>query len=196
MNEIDELVVKVNPLFLGRGIPLSAGREGPLPLELLEHRTFEGGVAIHRYRLNGTASCAPGPPLGPDAARRPLILPPGGGRHYPMGPIESLFKADEEETGARFSVSEWWLEPGSEGPGAHAHEANEEIFYVVEGVAWFQVNDAWVEAPRGSCLVLPAGTVHDFQNRGDARAGIRNVFIPGGFERHMPPFVEWFRTYR
>ena len=47
--EIDELIVKVNPLILGRGIGLFAGVRGPTRLELIEHRTFAGGVAIHRY---------------------------------------------------------------------------------------------------------------------------------------------------
>lgn len=48
-DEIDELIVKVNPLVLGRGIGLFAGVRIPKRLELMEHRTFAGGVAIHRY---------------------------------------------------------------------------------------------------------------------------------------------------
>ncbi|HEX7297117.1 MAG TPA: dihydrofolate reductase family protein [Pyrinomonadaceae bacterium] len=47
--EIDELIVKVNPIVLGAGIGLFEGVQGPTTLELLDHRTFAGGVAIHRY---------------------------------------------------------------------------------------------------------------------------------------------------
>jgi dihydrofolate reductase len=46
---IDELIVKVNPVVLGAGIGLFAGVRGPTRLELTDHRTFAGGVALHRY---------------------------------------------------------------------------------------------------------------------------------------------------
>jgi dihydrofolate reductase len=51
-DEIDALILKVNPVALGRGIPLFGdARAVPRPLELLEHRTFDGGVVVHRYRV-------------------------------------------------------------------------------------------------------------------------------------------------
>jgi dihydrofolate reductase len=54
-DEIDQLVLKVNPVVLRRGIPLfgkpPAAPPAPRRLELLEHQTFDGGVAIHRYRV-------------------------------------------------------------------------------------------------------------------------------------------------
>jgi len=34
--------------------------------------------------------------------------------------------------------------------------------------------------------------MHDFQNRSDARAGLLNVFLPGGFETNMPAIVDRF----
>ena len=51
-HEVDELILKVNPVVLGMGIPLFRGMRGPTNLELADHRTFAGGVAIHRYRVN------------------------------------------------------------------------------------------------------------------------------------------------
>jgi hypothetical protein len=42
--------------------------------------------------------------------------------------------------------------------------------------------------------MVPANMLHDFENRTDARAGLLNVFIPGGFEDGMPAIVEWFRN--
>lgn len=50
-SEIDELILKVNPVMLGTGIPLFRGVRGPIGLDLMDHKTFEGGVAIHRYRV-------------------------------------------------------------------------------------------------------------------------------------------------
>ena len=38
--------------------------------------------------------------------------------------------------------------------------------------------------------------MHDFENRTDARAGLFNVFIPGGFEPKMPMIVKWFAENR
>jgi dihydrofolate reductase len=50
-DEIDELVLKVNPVVLGTGTPLFRGSTGATRLELTDHLTFAGGVAIHHYRV-------------------------------------------------------------------------------------------------------------------------------------------------
>ncbi|HEX7243803.1 MAG TPA: cupin domain-containing protein [Longimicrobiaceae bacterium] len=121
-----------------------------------------------------------------------LVLAPGAGRAYPLGAMHAVFKADGEETEDRYSVSEWWLDPRQPGPGPHAHEANEELFYVIEGTMTFQAGEAMVDAPRGAFLRIPAGVVHDFMNHTDARAGVLNVFLPGGFEEKMPSIVKWY----
>jgi mannose-6-phosphate isomerase-like protein (cupin superfamily) len=112
-----------------------------------------------------------------------IVVPPAGGRRYELEAMRSRFLADGQETGDRYCVSEWWLESGEPGPGAHSHEANEELFYVLEGTMTFLAGDDVVDAPKGTFLRIPAGVVHDFKNRGDTRAGALNVFIPGGFER-------------
>lgn len=122
----------------------------------------------------------------------PLILPEGEGRVYNCGTMTAVFKADENETDNQYSVSEWWLEPNSNGPGAHAHEENAEVFYVLEGRVSFLVGDEWIDADKGAFLRIPAKTIHDFKNRTDKKAGVLNFFIPGGFERNMPSIVKWF----
>ena len=124
-----------------------------------------------------------------------IFLGPREGRAYPCGPMQAVFKADGPETGARYSVSEWWVEPNRVGVGPHSHEANEELFYVVEGTMTFRVGDREVDAPAGSFLRIPAGVVHGFENRTPERAGVLNVFIPGGFEEKMPGIVAWFAEH-
>ena len=124
-------------------------------------------------------------------ADEPIFLAPGAGRSYQAGPMYAVFKADGVETDDRYCVSEWWLEAGEPGPGPHSHEANEELFYVIEGVMSLLVGAEWIDAPRGSFLRIPARTTHDFENRSEARAGVLNVFIPGGFEPMMPRIVEY-----
>jgi mannose-6-phosphate isomerase-like protein (cupin superfamily) len=121
-------------------------------------------------------------------SNQPLVVAPGAGRAYDLGPMRGVFKADGPETDDRYCVSEWFVEPRQAGPGPHHHEANEELFVVTEGTMWFLVGDEWVEAPRGTFLRVPAGVTHDFENRGHERAAAFNVFIPGGFEQ---PFRAW-----
>ncbi len=120
----------------------------------------------------------------------PIVLPPGDGRAYDLAPMRGVFKADGPETQDRYCASEWSVEPRQPGPGAHHHDANEELFLVTEGTLWFLVGDGWVEAPTGTFLRIPAGVTHDFANRGDARATAFNVFIPGGFEALFRGCVE------
>jgi mannose-6-phosphate isomerase-like protein (cupin superfamily) len=121
-----------------------------------------------------------------------LLLAPGAGRSYRCGPMTAIFKADENETANGYSISEWWLEPHSEGPGAHSHDDNDEVFYGIAGVTSVLVGEQWVELVQGSFLRIPAKTAHDFANRTEAPCAVLNFFIPGGFERNMPAIVQWF----
>ena len=120
-----------------------------------------------------------------------VILGPGEGRSYPMGRIAAVFKADESESESRYSISEWWLEPHTQGPGAHSHP-DDDIFYVLEGTMSVLAGETWTHATRGSFILVPGGLTHDFENRGDIRAGVLNLSIPGSFERHMPAIAQWF----
>lgn len=132
---------------------------------------------------------APMPP------RTPILLAPSEGRAWPMGRIAAVFKADGDETANRYSISEWWLDAHTAGPGAHAHEHEDCVFFVIEGTMSIRLGDAWHDAPRGSFALAPAGTVHDFENRSDARAGVLNLSFPGGFEPHMPGIAEWYAEH-
>lgn len=122
-----------------------------------------------------------------------LILKPGEGRTYNCGTMTAVFKADENETSEKYSISEWWLEPNSTGPGAHQHEDNDEVFYGLEGVTSILVGENWIDVEKGTFLRIPAKTIHDFENRTNNKSGVLNFFIPGGFEKHMPSIVDWFR---
>jgi hypothetical protein len=44
-------------------------------------------------------------------------------------------------------------------------------------------------------LRIPAGVTHDFRNRSAARAGVLNVFLPGGFEVMMPAIIDYFAEH-
>lgn len=121
----------------------------------------------------------------------PIFLKPNEGRTYSMGGMSAIFLADGPETADRYSISQWWLEPHTAGPGAHSHH-EDDVFFVLEGTMHFFIGDKWVEAPKGSFVLAPAGVTHDFENRGEVRAGALNLSFPGGFEENMPSIVEWF----
>lgn len=123
--------------------------------------------------------------------QKPIFLKPKEGRSYAMGGMSALFLADGKETGDRYSISEWWLKPHTAGPGAHSHP-EDDVFFVLEGTLHFLIGDKWVKAPKGSFVLAPGGVTHDFENRGDKRAGALNLSFPGGFEPNMPSIVEWF----
>jgi mannose-6-phosphate isomerase-like protein (cupin superfamily) len=107
--------------------------------------------------------------------------------------MQASFKADGDETDSRYNVSEWWLDAHTLGPGAHSH-AEDDVFYVIEGTMDFLVNDEWIEAPRGSFVLVPGGVTHAFKNSHDTRAGALNFGAPGGFEAAMPSIVAYFEA--
>ena len=49
VEEIDGLILKVNPVLIGEGVPLFRGPAGTLPLVLVEHRVYPNGFARLEY---------------------------------------------------------------------------------------------------------------------------------------------------
>ena len=85
----------------------------------------------------------------PAPGRKPVILGPGEGRVWPMGRIAAVFKADGSQTGSNYSISEWWLEPHTAGPGPHSHP-EDDVFYVIAGTMSVLAGEEWVHAAPGS----------------------------------------------
>lgn len=133
-------------------------------------------------------------PVKKRTARKAVYLKPGKGRSYSMGRMSAVFKADCEETANRYSISEWWLDANTSGPGAHSHD-EDDVFFVLEGTMSFLLGTEWIDAKKGSFLIAPGGMMHDFQNRSRKRAGVLNFSIPGGFENDMQDIVTWFEKH-
>jgi mannose-6-phosphate isomerase-like protein (cupin superfamily) len=111
-----------------------------------------------------------------------------------MGGISAVFKADGAETGNGYSISEWWLDPFTKGPGAHAHP-EDDVFYVIAGTMSVLVDTDWIEASTGSFVLVPGQVTHDFENRSAGRAGVLNISAPGDFEAQMPGIAQWFAEH-
>ncbi len=124
-----------------------------------------------------------------------IVLGDGAGREYPCGTMRAVFKADGPETADRYSISEWWLEPGSQGPGEHRHEANDDTFYVLSGTATFILDGDVVTVGPGSFVRVPPTVSHDYRNDTDEPVRLLNIYVPGGFEQEMPAIVAWFADH-
>ena len=123
-----------------------------------------------------------------EVVRQPIIILPNEGREYAMGRMRAVFKADTDETADRYSVSEWWLEPLTKGPGVHEHP-DDHVYYVITGTLSAFVGDAWSHLKAGAYVLIPGGTPHSFENRGEAQTGFISFNAPGGFERKMSDIV-------
>lgn len=123
---------------------------------------------------------------------KPIVLEPNEGREYPMGRMSAIFKADLEETDSTLSVSEWWLEPNTEGPHIHKHpEAH--LFYIIEGnLAIYLQGKDWFEVEKGSYIFIPGETEHGFENRSNCTVGFISINTPGGFEQAIPHIANYF----
>lgn len=82
----------------------------------------------------------------------------------------------------------------TQGSGAHSHP-EDDVFYIIEGTMSILVGDTWTHATKGSFVLVPGGTRHDFENRTDRRARALNLSVRGSFEPDMPAIVEWFAEH-
>lgn len=123
---------------------------------------------------------------------KPLVVNPNEGRVYPMGRMTAIFKADgSETTNTNLSVSEWWLEPNTEGPHQHDH-SEDHLFYVIEGSLSVFLEEKWLVASKGSYIYIPGGNTHSFENQSDKKVGFMSINTPGGFEAAVPHIVSYF----
>jgi quercetin dioxygenase-like cupin family protein len=115
----------------------------------------------------------------PDAlAGSAVVLAPGESHPHGMRRISALFNAEGTKVAGRHSISEWWFEPETQGPGEHTR-AQDDVFYVLEGTVSFLVEGTWIDAPKGSFVLVPAGVKHNFENRSAARVGVLNFTATG-----------------
>jgi len=54
--EIDELILKINPVAIGAGIPLFEGVAGTRAMTLVEHKVYPNGFVLARYDCSRTTA--------------------------------------------------------------------------------------------------------------------------------------------
>src|SRR5438132_11670186 len=95
---------------------------------------------------------------------KPLVLRPGEGERFELGPSAAVFKADAEATQGRFALVETTIEPGFPGPKLHVHHDTLDMFFVLEGTLTMQLGDETLDLAAGSFVLVPPGTAHTFSN--------------------------------
>lgn len=92
-----------------------------------------------------------------------------------------IIKASAAQTGGAFGLVDT-LAPVGAGSPYHAHRAEDESFYVLEGQLEFLSGDRRFISGPGSFVFLPRGIPHGFRVVGTSPARFLILVSPGGFE--------------
>ena len=116
-------------------------------------------------------------------ARVPIIADTEEAKTVSLGPNRVAFLVRADETGGRYSLTEFTLAPPpAPGPPMHVHRAEDELTYVLEGELEFALEGRSKKASVGSFFLVPKGTAHTLRNLGAGVARILVVLAPPGFE--------------
>ena len=96
----------------------------------------------------------------------------------PISGERITFRKTAADTDGDVLVIDLELSPEGHVPGSHLHPIQEERFEVVKGIMKFQRGLKTITARAGDTVVVPPGTVHRFENAGDAPAHVRVEIQP------------------
>jgi quercetin dioxygenase-like cupin family protein len=108
-----------------------------------------------------------------------------------VGQLEVRY-LQEAGDGCRMGCFELRVPPGSNVPPAHAHAANEEVVYVLEGTLRYRVGEKTRDLQPGDAMGTPAGVVHAFSNPHATTACaliINTPDIGAGYFREMASII-------
>jgi mannose-6-phosphate isomerase-like protein (cupin superfamily) len=116
--------------------------------------------------------------VAPDGPRA-IVVPPGEGHR--VGNVEFLARTADTP---RFTFGIIEIAVGRE-LEAHVHEAEDDAFYILDGVMTFAFGDEEAQAPPGTFVLVPPGVRHGFRNDGDRPVRMLNIHAPAGFDRRI-----------
>ena len=91
-----------------------------------------------------------------------VVVRPGEGHR--VGNVEFLARSADTP---RFNLAVIEIQAHRGGPPIHAHAAEDDSFYILEGELTFTVEDEVVVAGPGTFVLVPPGLQHTFRNDGD-----------------------------
>jgi quercetin dioxygenase-like cupin family protein len=98
-----------------------------------------------------------------------------------VGRLGIRFVVDAEQSGGAVTVFECHVPADAKMPAPHSHDGFEETIYGLEGVTTWTIEGELVEIGPGDGVCIPRGTIHGFDNRGNADATFLAVATPGVF---------------
>jgi aryl sulfotransferase len=113
------------------------------------------------------------------AAMQPSPAPPEV-IHNHAGEIRVLVSSSD--TGGAMSIIETTIEPGR-GPTWHNHSREDEVFYVVSGIAEVRIGNDVYRCEPGSRVFGPRNVFHTYRNAGDTILKMIIAYTPAGFEQ-------------
>lgn len=119
----------------------------------------------------------------------PFAVQAGEGTRWWTPTGEGILKADTAMTNGSMSVLQLEIRP-MEGPGLHAHDREDELWYVLEGEFRFKAGGVMLHASTGGMAFGPRGTPHCFQNIGETSGRLLIVTSPSGVERFFEDLAE------
>jgi quercetin dioxygenase-like cupin family protein len=117
---------------------------------------------------------------------------PGVGESFSLMGIRITTKITSAETGGHFSMVEEVAAPGAGSP-PHVGNREDKIFYVVSGEFEILLGTAVHRLSAGDALLIPAGSVHRFQNVGETPGKLFVTFTPGGHEVYLRQMAALFQ---
>ena len=109
-----------------------------------------------------------------------IVIAPGTGTQ--VGNVEFLALSEHSP---RLNVSVITMAPGRDGPEAHAHADEDDVFFVLDGELTFELGHGDVPAPAGTFVLVPPGVEHTFANRTAEPVRVLNIHAPAGFDRRL-----------
>jgi quercetin dioxygenase-like cupin family protein len=113
----------------------------------------------------------------------PVLVERDGGEHFHFLNTLQTAKLTSEQTNGALSVVEF-LGTRNFGPPLHLHDAEDEMFYILDGELWLSCGDVEAVQGEGAVVWLPRGIPHTFQVRSET-ARVLTVTTPAGFERFV-----------
>jgi mannose-6-phosphate isomerase-like protein (cupin superfamily) len=89
------------------------------------------------------------------------------------------------DSGTPYSLTEWEMQVGSEGPPIHIHHETDEGFYVMEGHFGFVLDGVTIYGKPGTHVLVPKGHSHSFWNAGVRPAKCLCIVAPPGLEKYF-----------
>ena len=102
-------------------------------------------------------------------------------------------KTDGDSTRGAYSLFEYAIPAGVNGPPPHVHTREDESFVCLAGRLEVTLGGTTYEMGHGDYLLLPRDVTHTFRNPYDEQARVVSVVSPAGLERYyealasMPP---------